>query len=84
MATPSSILAWEIHWTEEAGELQSMGCKESDMTEHAGTCSRTKSTDQSEKGGNPAISSPQLDGSHFMASQSPVNSCTPGPHFLLT
>ena len=25
MATPSSILAWEIPWTEELGGLQSMG-----------------------------------------------------------
>ena len=25
MATYSSILAWEIRWTEEPGELQSMG-----------------------------------------------------------
>ena len=25
MATPSSILAWEIPWTEEAGRLQSIG-----------------------------------------------------------
>ena len=25
MATPSSILAWEIPWTEESGRLQSMG-----------------------------------------------------------
>ena len=25
MATHSSILAWEIPWTEESGELQSMG-----------------------------------------------------------
>ena len=25
MATYSSILAWEIHWTEEPGGLQSMG-----------------------------------------------------------
>ena len=25
MATPSSILAWRILWTEEPGELQSMG-----------------------------------------------------------
>ena len=25
MATHSSILAWEITWTEEPGELQSMG-----------------------------------------------------------
>ena len=25
MATNSSILAWEIPWTEELGELQSMG-----------------------------------------------------------
>ena len=25
MATPSSILAWKIPWTEEPGRLQSMG-----------------------------------------------------------
>ena len=34
MATHSSILAWKIPWTEEPGGLQSMGCKESDTTEH--------------------------------------------------
>ena len=33
MATHSSILAWEIPWTEEPGGLQSMGHKESDRTE---------------------------------------------------
>ena len=38
MATPSSILAWKIPWTEETGRLQSVaksyrGCKESDRTE---------------------------------------------------
>ena len=33
MATNFSILAWEISWTEEPGELQSMGRKESDTTE---------------------------------------------------
>ena len=33
MATQSSILAWEIPWTEEPGWLQSMGHKESDTTE---------------------------------------------------
>ena len=33
MATHSSILAWEIPWTEEPGELQSMGSQESDSTE---------------------------------------------------
>ena len=32
MATNSSILAWEIPWTEESG-VQSMGCKESETTE---------------------------------------------------
>ena len=29
MATHSSILAWEIPWTEEPGELQSMGLQKS-------------------------------------------------------
>ena len=33
IATHSSILAWEIPWTEEPGQLQSMGHKESDTTE---------------------------------------------------
>ena len=28
MATHSSVLAWRIPWTEEAGRLQSMGRKE--------------------------------------------------------
>ena len=29
MAAPSSILAWEIPWTEEPGGLQSMGSQKS-------------------------------------------------------
>ena len=33
MATHSSILVRRIPWTEEPGELQSMGRKELDMTE---------------------------------------------------
>ena len=32
MAIHSSILAWKIPWTEEAGWLQSKGSQESDMT----------------------------------------------------
>ena len=33
MATHSSILAWEIPWTEKLGRLQSIGSQESDTTE---------------------------------------------------
>ena len=33
MATHSSILAWEIPWTEEPGGPQSVASKESDMTQ---------------------------------------------------
>ena len=33
MATHSSILAWRIAWTEEAGGLQSIGSQESDSTQ---------------------------------------------------
>ena len=33
MTTHSSIIVWEIPWTEEPGRLQSMGSQESDMTE---------------------------------------------------
>ena len=32
MATHSSVLAWEIPWTEEPGGLQSMGSQESDTS----------------------------------------------------
>ena len=32
MTTHSSILAWRIPWTEEPGELQSMGGKELNTT----------------------------------------------------
>ena len=39
MAIHFSILACKILWTEEPGGLQSMGRKESDMTEHTyGVC----------------------------------------------
>ena len=37
MATQASILPWRIPWTEEPGRLQSMGCKELDMTEQLST-----------------------------------------------
>ena len=33
MATHSSVLAWEVPWTEEPGGPQSMGSKEPDTTE---------------------------------------------------
>ena len=33
MANHSSILVWQIPWTEEPGGLQSMGCKESGTTD---------------------------------------------------
>ena len=33
MVTHSSTLDWKNPWMEEHGRLQSMGCKESDMTE---------------------------------------------------
>ena len=33
MATHSSVLAWGIPWTAEAGGLQFMGSQESDLTE---------------------------------------------------
>ena len=37
VATHSSILAWEIPWTEEPGGLHPSDHKESDVTEHAHT-----------------------------------------------
>ena len=44
MATHSSILAWEILWTEETGGLQSMGSQRvghNCVTEHAHTHTHT-------------------------------------------
>ena len=35
MATPTSILAWKIPWTEESGGLQSMESQREEMTEQA-------------------------------------------------
>ena len=40
MATHSSILAWEILWTEESGRATVYGVGESDTTENASMCSR--------------------------------------------
>ena len=39
MATHSSILAWEVSWTEEPGGLQSMGLQSwtRQVTKHRGT-----------------------------------------------
>ena len=37
MATHSSILAWRSPWTEDPDGLQSLGCKELDMTERLST-----------------------------------------------
>ena len=46
VATRSSILAWEIPWTEEPGGLQSMGSQESDkmyqLTHHYGNTGERK------------------------------------------
>ena len=38
MATHSSILAWEIPWTEEPGGLQSVGSQKSRTRLNAHTC----------------------------------------------
>ena len=43
MAIHSSIFAWRIPWTEEAGGLLSMGFKESDATEHSCVQVKTRS-----------------------------------------
>ena len=38
MAAHSTILAWEILWTEDLGGLQSMGSQEPDAQTHICTC----------------------------------------------
>ena len=35
MATHSSILAWRIPWTEQPGELQSIGLDTTEATKHS-------------------------------------------------
>ena len=41
MATHSSIVAWNIPWTEEPDSASSWGCKESDTAEHRGAHTHT-------------------------------------------
>ena len=48
MATHSSILAWEIPWTEEPGELQSLGLQ---RVRHGLATSLMKVKEESEKAG---------------------------------
>ena len=44
MAKHSSILAWEIPWTEEPGGLQSMGSQRVRMTEGLSTAQQPTTT----------------------------------------
>ena len=44
MVTHSSILAWEIPWTEDVGGLQSMGSQELDTTERLNTKNNRQNT----------------------------------------
>ena len=38
MATHSSIIAWKISWTEESGELQSMGSQRDSLSYNSLIC----------------------------------------------
>ena len=49
VATHSSILAWEIPWTEEPGGFSPWGCKELDMTEQLSANTHTHTHTRSEK-----------------------------------
>ena len=53
MATHSSILAWEIPWTDEPGMYSPWGHKEQDMIEHNTTTTKKKqsSKDRSQNQG---------------------------------
>ena len=57
MATYSSILAWEIPWTEEPGRLQFMGSQESDRTEHAHAMKKKKVSKEKKSKKNFPVSS---------------------------
>ena len=50
MAIHSSILAWRIPWTEAPGGLQSMGRKESNMTEQLKTAHWKQNHPESRRG----------------------------------
>ena len=56
MATHSSILAWEIPWTEEPGGLQSVGSQKSRTRLNAHTCICRKQ----EKGHSLTVSKPAV------------------------
>ena len=50
MGKHSSILALKIPWTEEPGRLQSVGCKESEMTERLSRPNMIKVKKKNQKG----------------------------------
>ena len=53
MAIHSSILAWEIPWTEEPGGLESMGRKELDITEYTHTHTHTHTVSGAQRSEQP-------------------------------
>ena len=67
MATHSSILAWEIPWTKEPGELQSMGSQKLDLTEQMSVrmctheCTHTHTHTHMLAGLHPSIWKPSED-----------------------
>ena len=70
MAVHSSILAWRLPWTEEAGGLQSVGSQESDTTKRLNQHKRlgrlqAASVSGLTRSSGPALSPPKLTlGSH--------------------
>ena len=62
MATHSTILAWEIPWTEEPGGLQSMRLQESDMTERLNYHHQLSVLPEDSLARLPRNQSPQLKG----------------------
>ena len=57
-ASHSSILAWEVPWTEKPGGLHSMGSKESDTTERLNN--NNKETTYQDCSGGPVVKTPNF------------------------
>ena len=64
-ATHSSILAWEIPWTEEPGKLPCMGGKESNRTEATEHAENTRKKDLQ----NNTLKATEIDLSYMLPSR---------------
>ena len=80
MATHSSILAWEIPWTEEPGGYSPWSCKESETTQQLSTHSTQMYRKKAGRGGHNRVDNHSLQWG-IIANSFPLFTCLPSPDF---